>query len=118
MDLAPDAAFDTAMPAGVPLAFTLDLDPGAVDQQVQRPLQATMRDAHGEGLPATAGRAEIRQIPVQAKQALNEISRLPRRQCRSDQWRNNGSLYAGRFRVLQADVFGLPVHNSYHAGFA
>ena len=37
MDLAPDAPFRAAMLAGVPLAFALDLDAGAVDQQVQRP---------------------------------------------------------------------------------
>ena len=32
VNLAPDAAFGAAMLAGVPLAFTLNLDPGAVDQ--------------------------------------------------------------------------------------
>jgi len=34
VDLAPDAPFRAAVLAGVPLALTLDLDPGAVDQQV------------------------------------------------------------------------------------
>ncbi len=35
VDLAPDPAFGAA--TGVPLAFALDFDAGAVDQQVQRP---------------------------------------------------------------------------------
>ena len=34
MDLAPDPPLGTAMLAGVPLAFALNLDAGAVDQQV------------------------------------------------------------------------------------
>ncbi len=38
MDLAPDAAFCTAVLARVPLAFPLDLDACAIDQQVQRTL--------------------------------------------------------------------------------
>ena len=36
VDLAPDAAFGATMLAGIPLAFTLHLDPRAIDQQVQR----------------------------------------------------------------------------------
>ena len=35
VDLAPDPAFGTTVLAGVPLPFALDLDPGAIDQQVQ-----------------------------------------------------------------------------------
>jgi len=35
VDLAPDAPFRAAMLAGIPLPFALDLDAGAVDQQVQ-----------------------------------------------------------------------------------
>lgn len=35
-DVAPDAPFRAAVPAGVPIAFALDLDPSAVDRQVQR----------------------------------------------------------------------------------
>ena len=38
VDLAPDAAFGAAVLAGVPLALAFDLDPGAVDQQMQRPV--------------------------------------------------------------------------------
>ena len=44
VDLAPDASPGAAMLAGVPFAFALDLDPGAVDQQVQRTLRPPMRD--------------------------------------------------------------------------
>ena len=52
VELAPDAPFRAAMLACVPLAFTFDLDPGAVDQQVQRPLGAAVGDVHGQGLLA------------------------------------------------------------------
>ena len=37
VDLAPDPPFRATMLAGVPLAFALDLDARAVDEQVQRP---------------------------------------------------------------------------------
>lgn len=37
-ELAPKTAFLATMFASVPLAFALRLDPGAVDQQVQRPM--------------------------------------------------------------------------------
>ncbi len=82
MDLAPDAPFGAAMLARVPLAFALDLDPGAVDQQVQRALGAPIRDVHGQGLLAAGQRAEVRHLPVQAdqlQQALDEPGRLPQR---------------------------------------
>ncbi len=38
MDLAPYPPFGAAMLARIPLAFALDLNTGAIDQQVQRPL--------------------------------------------------------------------------------
>lgn len=41
--LAPDAPLGAAVLAGVPLALTLGLDAGAVDQQVQRPVTAAIR---------------------------------------------------------------------------
>ena len=47
VDLAPDATFPATMLAGVPFSFALDLDAGAVDQQVQRPLGAAIRDIDG-----------------------------------------------------------------------
>ncbi len=37
MDLAPDAPFGSTMLVGVPLAFSLDLDAGAVGQRVRCP---------------------------------------------------------------------------------
>ena len=49
VDLAPDPPFGTAMLASVPLAFALDLDPCAVDQQVQRALGAAVGDVHRQG---------------------------------------------------------------------
>ncbi len=73
--LAPDASFRATMLAGVPLAFALDLDPGAVDQQVQRAPGAAIRDVHGQGLLAARQRAEVGYRPVeadQAQQALDE----------------------------------------------
>lgn len=39
MDLAPQASFRAAMLARMPLSFTLGLDAGAVDQQVQGPCE-------------------------------------------------------------------------------
>ena len=77
MDLAPYTAFGAAVLARIPLAFTLHLDPRAVDQQVQWTLRPPMRDVHGKDLLATADRAEIRHIPVQSsqpKQALDEAT--------------------------------------------
>jgi hypothetical protein len=63
------------MLARVPLAFALDLDARAVDQQVQRPLGAAVGDVHSQGLLAAADRAEVRHRPVEADQpqeALDE----------------------------------------------
>jgi hypothetical protein len=54
VDLAPDAPFGAAMLAGVPLAFALDLDAGAVDQQVQRAVRSAIGDVDLQGLLATA----------------------------------------------------------------
>lgn len=77
----------------VPLALSLDLDPGAVDQKVQRALRAPMRDVHGQRLLAAAQSAEVGHIPVQAnqpQQALNEPGRLPQRQPEQDFHRQAG----------------------------
>ncbi len=52
-----------------------------------------MRDVDGKGLLATAERAEIRHVPVQAdqaKQALDEASRLPQRHAEKDLHRQAG----------------------------
>lgn len=63
--LAPDAPFGTAMLAGVPLDFTFDLDAGAVDQQVQWAVGATIRNVDGGGLLAARQRAKVGYGPVQ-----------------------------------------------------
>ena len=44
MDLAPDTALRATVLAGVPLPFALDLDAGAIDQEVQRPLRPAIGD--------------------------------------------------------------------------
>jgi hypothetical protein len=81
MDLAPDAPFGAAMLAGVPFAFALDLDAGAVDRQARRTLGAEMRDIDGQRrLPARQG-ADVGHHPVEANQsqsAFDEPGCLPR----------------------------------------
>ena len=59
VDLAPGTPFRAAVPAGVPLAFALDLDPGAADRKVQRAAGASIRDGHGQRLPAARQGAEV-----------------------------------------------------------
>jgi hypothetical protein len=54
VDLAPDAPLRAAMLAGVPLTFAPDLDPGAVDQQVQRALQPPVGDVDLQALLTAA----------------------------------------------------------------
>ena len=49
VDLAPDAPFGATMLARVPLAFAFNLDPGAVDQQVQRASEAQIGDGLRRG---------------------------------------------------------------------
>lgn len=44
VDLAPDPPFCATMLAGVPLPFALNLDPSAVDQQVQRAVGTAVGD--------------------------------------------------------------------------
>ena len=80
MDLAPDTPLRTAMFAGVPFAFSLDLDPGAIDHQVQRALGATVGDVNGQGFLTARQRAEVGHRPVeanQAQQAFDEPCCLP-----------------------------------------
>ncbi len=59
VDLAPDPAFRAAVLAGVPLAFALNLDPGAVDPQVQWPLRSAIRDVDLQNLLAPLGECFI-----------------------------------------------------------
>jgi hypothetical protein len=82
VDLAPDAPFAAAMLAGVPLAFPFDLDAGAIDKQVQRALRATIRDVDRKRPLASADGAEVRNVPIEARQpqeAFHKARRLPKR---------------------------------------
>lgn len=70
------------MLARVPFAFTLDLDPGAVHQQVQRSVRTTIGNLDLQRLLTTAERAEVRRSPIkadQSQQAPNETCCLPER---------------------------------------
>ena len=70
-----------------------DLDPCAVNQEMQRTLRPAMRDVHGKGLLAATERAEIRHLPVrvnQGEQALHEPGRLPQRHPEKDLHRQAG----------------------------
>jgi hypothetical protein len=83
VDPAPDAAFGASVLAGVPLAFPLDLDPGAVDQEVQRATRSSIRDVDLQRPLAPAQRAEIGHRPVQPgerQQARHQPRRLAQRQ--------------------------------------
>ena len=80
MKLAPQALLWAAVLARVPLPFTLGLDPGRINQQVQRPLASAIGDGDVECLLTAAQGAEVRHFPVQpgqSKQAFDEPSRLP-----------------------------------------
>ena len=70
----------------LPLSFALDLDAGAVDQQVQGLLRPPERVVDLQGLLAVAQRAEARHRPFQVdqlQQALGEASCLA--QCYAEQ---------------------------------
>jgi len=76
-----------------PLAFAFDLDPCAVDQEMQRALRPPMRDVHGQRLLATAQCAEVRHRPLQPnqpEQALDEPRRLSERQAEQNLHRQAG----------------------------
>jgi len=68
VDLAPDPAFGAPVLARVPFPFALDLDPGAVHQQVQRTVRAAIRDVYLQGLLPSRQRAEVGHGPVHADQ--------------------------------------------------
>jgi len=68
------------MLAGVPLTFTLDLDAGAVDEEVQRAGSSTVRQANVERSLTAAQGTEIRNGPVQPdkpQKACNKACCLP-----------------------------------------
>jgi len=116
MDLAPDAPFGSAMLTCVPLTFTLDLDAGAVDQEVQGTLRATIGDVHNEGLLAARQSAEIRHRPVQpdqTQQTFDETRRLPERHPEEHfhrQARLDSGITVGRLSPALAGGRGIPTH--------
>ena len=80
MDLAPDAPFRSAVLAGVSLPFSLDLDAGAVDQEMQPAGGSAIRDVDLQGLLTAAEGAEVWHRPVevdQMQQALYKPRGLP-----------------------------------------
>ena len=82
MHFAPLARLGWPVLACVPLPFAFSLDAGTVDQQVQRPLGAAIRDRHRQVLLAAAQGAEIGHRPVQTsqlQQAFNQADHLPER---------------------------------------
>ena len=82
VDLTPDPPFGAPVLAGVPFAFALDFDPGAIDQQVQRALGTAVGDVDGQGLLTARQSAEVGHRPVEAnqtQQALDEPGRLTER---------------------------------------
>lgn len=77
VDLAPDPAFGAALLAGVPFALTLDLDPDAVDQQMQRTIRSTVGEVHLQSLLAPRQSAEVGHRPVQTDQVRAGLSTNP-----------------------------------------
>ena len=68
MPLAPLAAALNTVLTGLPLAVTEELDPGAVDEQVQRPFGAAIRDLDSLVLLAAAQGRIVWDVTVQAGQ--------------------------------------------------
>jgi hypothetical protein len=66
VSLTPYAPFWPAMLAWVPFAFTLNLDAGAVDQQVQRARRAAIRNEHRKRPLTWADGAEVRHVPIES----------------------------------------------------
>ena len=67
MPFAPLAPALNAMLSGLPFAIAQKLDPGAVHQQVQRPINAPVGYRDGQDFsPATQGR-EVGHCPVEAR---------------------------------------------------
>lgn len=93
VDLAPDAASGAPVLARVPFPFALDLDPGAVDQEMQRTIRSAIRNVDLQGLLAARQRAEVGHLPVQTdqpQQALDEAGRLPERHPKQNLHRQAG----------------------------
>ena len=63
--LPPLTAALNAMLARLPFAISEELDPGAVHEQVQRPIGAAIRDLHPQGFLPAAERGDVRHRPAQ-----------------------------------------------------
>jgi len=64
--------------APVPFAFSLDLDPGAVDQKMKRTVRTAIGDIDRQGFLPTTQRAEIRHRPCQPRQAQEAFDKARR----------------------------------------
>ncbi len=75
----PTAALNTML-SGLPLAVAKELNPSAIDEQVQRPIGTTIGDLDGQRpLPSAQGRIILHR-PVQVRQlqqAGDHAGRLP-----------------------------------------
>ncbi len=69
MKFTPDPTLRTAMFAGVPFTFSLDLDPGAVDQKMKWAVRTTIGDIDRQAFLSAAQRTEIWNRPRQSRQA-------------------------------------------------
>ena len=82
VDFSPYPPFGATMLAGVPLAFALDLDARAVDEQVQRAFRPPVGDVDSQRLLTARQGVKIWHRPVEAdqlQQAFDEPGRLPQR---------------------------------------
>lgn len=87
MDLAPLAPALNTVLARLPFAITEELEPGAVDEQVQGAIGAAIGDLDYERLLPSAQSRVVRHSPVQARQrqqAGHHAGRLPQRQLEQD----------------------------------
>lgn len=93
MKFAPYTMFRIAMFAPVPFAFSLNLDPGAVDQKMKRTVRTAIGDIDRQGFLPTTQRAEIRYRPCQphqAQEAFDKARRLSQGKTKQNLQRQTG----------------------------
>lgn len=78
MEFTSDTMFRTAMFAPMPFAFSLDLDPGAVDQEMQGAVRTAIRNIDRQGFLPAAQCAEIRHRPRKSGQAQKTFDKTRR----------------------------------------
>jgi hypothetical protein len=116
MDLALESPLGTAMLAGVPLAFPLDLDRSSVNQEVQRTLRAPVRYVYGQRLPAADQIAEAKDILAQtdqSQQALDKPGCLPQSHPEKDLHRQAGLDCGAALHRLPTTLASGPSHSSH-----